>query len=1276
MATRADIVSLYVGYFNRAPDPEGLSYWLGEIENGTMTLAEIATSFSVQPEATDTYPFLRFPEIVSPAAFLTQVYLNLFNREPDEAGLEHWSGELTDGMPVGEAIVNIISGAQNVEDGPQDLATLENKIDAADDFTIAFATAGLDFFTTDSDGNLTPVPSALAAAKDVIADVTDDPATVDDAEQKTLDFVNGVSGGDGNIFFLGTGGQDPVTGENFTRDNLVGTSGDDTFLGEPGDLITGDRIDGGSGLDELIVVESATDFFFGGDSATSPVTSGVEHFVITAQSRAFDEGFGDNNIDGVGVQIDGGRMIGVTRWEDYDSRADVVIEDARDSTPEDGTFTADITVAMVSTDPGNVDFAIYFDDPVNVGRNQDTIFIEIIDQNNSDVHASGVVDGNTEGNLTDAVLDGFAFTFNGERIDIDVPTPLAEPDLFLPDGDLPLSFGAEATYNDLIEVIQFAIDNSGTAAAGDIVVSLSDQEFVENIGNDNDAAGVEELVFGRRLELTSLSGASLGDAGANDFDAFFTQDPGDIAGSVTAQEGFEEDLITLKIELDDVGKSSAGGDLVAGAMSTGTQNGDQRKSDSIGIQQFDIHVDRESNLQTINSTNNSLQEVYISSYDNDTARGDSNEVAGADEFQSGDLIVRGGTVPDENFFSGGDESSSDFFFGAGTINDENNNPFPGMAPQHNIFGFSDVRVIDASALNGAVDLTAELTDEIVEKYLDLQDISQDQKDDQVMFDYDLTGNDDEFLLISSANALTDAGTGSREDFELDINGGAGDDWITSNVGGAVKIIDDQGQDWFGLTHGGTFDEGDVAGSALDVDFADVDGDGVLDWYENHAGQDTSTLVVNGGTGNDVIWTYGYGDYRINAGADNDVIYADNSGVNWLFSQDDFAGDELNTIINRPVTEQDNVADNIRGDHYQIDYAVNAVWTFNDDNGGEIVGEGEEAAFVPTFDVLDVQGTTNDVIVGAEPLSNLRDYVVTVSFNTTTNGAAAETAYTATVDLSIGSTDVIDDAIMNQAIKEAILGSDVLSAVLEVQDGPGQSLLVWSKIDGDAAYTDLDVNLYELDDDDAPVGGVLANYGPSDFEQFGADSTAFTNSSLVGAAGDDVIVMSSSKSAIDPDGDEGPNPLYTAWQTVNFGEDWGTDTVFHFDQALVVPGETEEDPDTFIPRDQLNFSIQNSWSLVSQGIDTTDDSISIVARAANNDTAAEVADLYDGTGATERFLTIVYQDNDEGVIDNANNIGDVYYVTGGAQASSDYIGSVELIGVDWSTLTADDFLNVA
>ena len=44
------LVSLYVGYFNRAPDPAGLQYWIEQVEAGRDTNT-IAADFAASTEA-------------------------------------------------------------------------------------------------------------------------------------------------------------------------------------------------------------------------------------------------------------------------------------------------------------------------------------------------------------------------------------------------------------------------------------------------------------------------------------------------------------------------------------------------------------------------------------------------------------------------------------------------------------------------------------------------------------------------------------------------------------------------------------------------------------------------------------------------------------------------------------------------------------------------------------------------------------------------------------------------------------------------------------------------------------------------------------------------------------------------------------------------------------------------------------------------------------------------------------------------------------------------
>ena len=110
--------------------------------SNAMSLTQIAQSFSVQSEARNTYAYLSSPSLATVSTFLTSVYANLFNRAPDAAGLAYWTGEINSGRSnVGNAIVNIISGAQGV-----DATTISNKSAAGLNWATAMANvAGASF---------------------------------------------------------------------------------------------------------------------------------------------------------------------------------------------------------------------------------------------------------------------------------------------------------------------------------------------------------------------------------------------------------------------------------------------------------------------------------------------------------------------------------------------------------------------------------------------------------------------------------------------------------------------------------------------------------------------------------------------------------------------------------------------------------------------------------------------------------------------------------------------------------------------------------------------------------------------------------------------------------------------------------------------------------------------------------------------------------------------------------------------------------------------------
>jgi hypothetical protein len=100
-------VELYIAYFNRAPDAEGLNFWGSAFANG-FSLEEIATLFLDQPETAATYP-----ETLTNLEFATQVYNNVLGRNPDQGGLEFWVNALDGGgVTRDQFILEALRGAK------------------------------------------------------------------------------------------------------------------------------------------------------------------------------------------------------------------------------------------------------------------------------------------------------------------------------------------------------------------------------------------------------------------------------------------------------------------------------------------------------------------------------------------------------------------------------------------------------------------------------------------------------------------------------------------------------------------------------------------------------------------------------------------------------------------------------------------------------------------------------------------------------------------------------------------------------------------------------------------------------------------------------------------------------------------------------------------------------------------------------------------------------------------------------------------------------------
>jgi len=260
---RTEVSQLYVALFGRAPDGDGLGYWV-QLRDQGQSLAQIAnTMYATTPARTYFPSFLTNGEII--AAF----YTNVLGRTADAEGAAFWTGKLnaagaTPGSVIAEMINTVANYGGTDAAGKDSQALFNNKVTVAQ-------------YYGEKNGN-------VAGATTVLSSVTKDAATVT-TTKASID--SGTVGGvnQGQTYTL-TSGTDVVTG----------TGGNDTFVagvtatagGNVSTLTAGDSISGGAGTDRLNVLGNANATAF-----TGATVNGVEQ--IFAQ---FDATGGAINVSG------------------------------------------------------------------------------------------------------------------------------------------------------------------------------------------------------------------------------------------------------------------------------------------------------------------------------------------------------------------------------------------------------------------------------------------------------------------------------------------------------------------------------------------------------------------------------------------------------------------------------------------------------------------------------------------------------------------------------------------------------------------------------------------------------------------------------------------------------------------------------------------------------------------------------------------------------------------------------------------------------------------
>ena len=216
--TREEVTEIYIAYYNRAPDAAGLDYWV----NSGLSVKKIATSFGDQKETKANYP-----DTLSTTEYVTQIYNNVYNRDPDAKGLNYWTNELNSGrVSKPDMIIAIVNGAIG-----DDQTILDNKVVVGK----AYADAALE---------------DVKDATNIMKDITTDSHTTIEA----LDQIDAWADIEEGVIFT------------TDRDTLVGTSADETFKGivsgtdaDNKDTYQGfDGLHGEDGTDTLEITASVT----------------------------------------------------------------------------------------------------------------------------------------------------------------------------------------------------------------------------------------------------------------------------------------------------------------------------------------------------------------------------------------------------------------------------------------------------------------------------------------------------------------------------------------------------------------------------------------------------------------------------------------------------------------------------------------------------------------------------------------------------------------------------------------------------------------------------------------------------------------------------------------------------------------------------------------------------------------------------------------------------------------------------------------------------------
>ncbi len=401
----------------------------------------------------------------------------------------------------------------------------------------------------------------------------------------------------------------PTPSQNFpltaSTDNVVGTSGDDSFEGYlsqnafsggvSNTLSSADRLDGGAGADKLfaqIVPE-----FFGVTGANQidiqPSITRIETIEFEARDLGLNDVAGSATDDNL-VVVDAKNILGVNTIGSKFSDGDLLIENLTTLTDAGVARNTDaITVTMDHTDNFDSDndasdLTVLFDeDYLLAGQtSQSQAFFFLLDE-------AAELAGNA--NRLDRIdVDGIRFSLDGGTTVIDLQDAAAQ------------AAGTHAGFVAELQDELAALIADGTLPAGTTLTL--DPTITDRTGLDNGSLSspIPAIV------LTIGDGTTVTPIGFSRVEELIGQY--DVYGQFNAESQTVNELVAVNIDLHKVGREGDGGNLVIGGKELNLNGG----TEGNGIAVFNVDVlgaaNKLSNLGVLSSTNGDLEVVNIATH--------------------------------------------------------------------------------------------------------------------------------------------------------------------------------------------------------------------------------------------------------------------------------------------------------------------------------------------------------------------------------------------------------------------------------------------------------------------------------------------------------------------------------------------------------------------------------------------------------------------------------------------------------------------------------------